>query len=360
MPSPSVSVVMSVCNGQAYLSEAVESILNQTLRDFEFIIIDDGSTDRTGEILSTCAKRDPRIRIITHENKGRATSLNIGIAAARSNYIARMDADDVALPYRLQEQFSFMIEHSEVGALGAAVELIARTGERISETHPPTEDFDIRQALQCGNPMWHPTVMLRKDVALKAGGYRQALRDCDDYDLFLRIIEHAQIANLNTVVLRYRVHTQQVSVTGMRHQAECLLAAQAAARSRSRGLGDPLCGVDQVTPGLLHSMGVNEEDLIRVRMNFNNHWMRTLKRYEPEASMRAASELLRMSDFTLAPRWLFADAWLTLAEIHLRQHRPGKALLCAMRALQVRPTIAVRPFKRIMRLAYAKSGTTKA
>jgi glycosyltransferase involved in cell wall biosynthesis len=111
--APLVSVVMSVFNGQAFLSEAVESILQQTLRDFEFVVIDDGSTDGTGDILSTFVERDKRMRVFRQENQGRPKSLNDGIALASGKYIARMDADDIALPDRLGKQVDFMERNLE-------------------------------------------------------------------------------------------------------------------------------------------------------------------------------------------------------------------------------------------------------
>ncbi len=184
---PTVSVVMSVFNGQAFLSEAIESILGQALREFEFLIIDDGSTDRTAEILAGYASRDARIRVLRHENKGRAESLNIGIEQAAGKYIARMDADDVAMPYRLAEQIEFMERHPEVGLLGGAVNLISAAGRVVKTAQPPLEDTEIRSLMLRYNPMFHPTVVMRKEVALAAGGYRKALLDADDYDLWLRM-----------------------------------------------------------------------------------------------------------------------------------------------------------------------------
>src|ERR1700719_1618949 len=125
MKSIPISVVMSVFNGQAFLVEAIESILGQTFRDFEFVIVDDGSTDSPPEILNRFAKQDERIRIHRHANKGRAESLNIGIALANGEYIARMDADGISLRIRLEEQVRFMEEHPDVGLLGGGFELIS-------------------------------------------------------------------------------------------------------------------------------------------------------------------------------------------------------------------------------------------
>src|SRR5260370_12285217 len=158
MNSPAtVSVVMSVFNGQAFLSEAIESILGQTLREFEFLVIDDGSTDKTSEILAEYVNRDERIRVLRHENKGRAASLNVGIGLATGKYIARMDADDVALPYRLAEQMEFMERHPEVGLLRGAIELLSATGRAIKTSQPPLQDTEINSLILRYNPMFHPT-----------------------------------------------------------------------------------------------------------------------------------------------------------------------------------------------------------
>src|ERR1700720_4672159 len=118
MKSAPISVVMSVFNGEAFLGQAIESILDQSFLDFEFLIVDDGSTDSTPKIISDYAHRDKRLRVVTHDNKRRAESLNIGIGLASGRYIARMDADDVALPPRLEKQIEFMEQNPEVGVLG--------------------------------------------------------------------------------------------------------------------------------------------------------------------------------------------------------------------------------------------------
>jgi glycosyltransferase involved in cell wall biosynthesis len=357
MTIPAISVVMSVFNGQAFLSEAVESILNQTFRDFEFIIIDDGSTDKTSEILSAYASRDPRIRILRHENKGRAASLNIGIAHAKSNYIARMDADDIALPHRFQQQIDFLEQHPEVGLLGGAVELIDKSGQVIGTVQSALQDSEIKSIMLHGNPMWHPAVVMRKSVVLAAGGYRKPLVDADDYDLFLRMGERSQIANLGAVVLKYRIHANQVSVKNMRHQAICFLAARAAASFRRNGKPDPLSNVEEVTPQLVNSFGVTPEEIQRKLLDFCNYWMHLLKKVDPESALRVIDEIFRLSNSGAVERSILCDAWLAAAGIHYRQGRPAKALLCGSRALLLRPIVAGRPVKRAFNhLATARKG----
>jgi hypothetical protein len=358
MESLSISVVMSVFNGQAFLSEAIESILGQTFRAFEFVVIDDGSTDKTREIISAYASRDARMRVFCHKNKGRAESLNIGISLAKGNYIARMDADDVAPPHRLQDQDDFMQHHPEVGLLGGAVELINTQGHVFKTVRPPLQDSEIRSAMLHYNPIFHSSVIMRKEVVLAVGGYRKALFDADDYDLFLRIGEQSRFANLGEPVLQYRIHANQVSVQNMRRQVLCLLAASAAASLRKLGSPDPLSHVEEVTPQLLDTLGVNTARIQQGLLDAYSYWINVLKQSEPEAALRVIDELWQLSRSVSVDRSVLANTWLIAAGIHYSQERLAKALVSAAHAVLVRPIIAARPVKRVFtRVATAlKSG----
>jgi hypothetical protein len=345
---PSVSVVMSVYNGQAFLSEAVESILGQTLRNFEFLIVDDGSADGTAEILAGYASRDPRMRVLRHENKGRAVSLNIGISLAIGEYIARMDADDVAMPYRLKEQLEFMELHPDVGLLGGAVELINTTGQTIKTARPPLEDSEIKSLMLRFNPIFHPSVVMRKRVALAAGGFRKALLDADDYDLWLRMGERTRLANLGKPILKYRIHSGQVTIQNLEHQTLCVVAARTAAMFRSRGLTDPLSEVNDVTPHLLGTLGVTAAEIQEALLGAYGYLMELLEPTDPEAALRLIYGLLKLSSAERFDRSVLADAWLRAAEIHYRQGRLGESLAAAGHAVMARPIIAGRPVKRAL------------
>jgi Glycosyl transferase family 2 len=345
---PTVSVVMSVYNGEAFLREAADSILNQTYRDFEFIIIDDGSTDRTSAILAGYASRDTRVRALRHENKGRAESLNIGIGLAKGKYIARMDADDVALPLRLEKQVEFMERNEEVGLLCGAFELMSAKGETIKTVRPPIEDSEIKTVLERYNPLCHPAVMMRKEVVLATGGYRRALVDVDDYDLWLRISERSRLASFSEVVLRYRMHAGQVSVRKMGYQAECLFAARAAALRRRRGEPDPLANVEEITPQLLAALGVTEREIQQHLAGVYEYCMGLFGDTEPGASLQITGEVLRRCTAEVVGRNFLANAWLAAAGIHYRQGRPVRALVFSGRALLVRPLVAGRPLKRAL------------
>jgi glycosyltransferase involved in cell wall biosynthesis len=337
---------MSVFNGQSFLAEALESILGQTFRDLEFVVIDDGSIDRTAEILSRYASQDQRMRVYRHENRGRAESLNVGISLAQGKYIARMDADDVALPNRLQEQVDFMECHPEVGLLGGPIELIDRGGRVLGTITPPLNDSEIRSAMLRYNP-FHPTVLIRTTVVLDAGGYRKLLMDADDYDTYLRISERSQLASLDEPIQQYRIHPNQVSVRNMRHQALCVLAARKAALLRSRGYADPLFEVQEITPQLLGTLGVTEVEIRELLVTSYKYWIETLGKCYPEAALKVSEEFLALSDSRDVDRSALGDLLLKTAGVHYRQRRHVKALVLAGRAFMVRPNLAGRSIKRM-------------
>lgn len=346
MNSPAVSVLMSVYNGQEFVREAIESILAQTFHDFEFLIIDDGSTDRTAEILSEFARRDKRVRIVSHSNRGRATSLNIGIDLSAGKYIARMDADDVALPTRFQEQVEFLEQHPDVVVLGGAVELINVAGQALQTFEQPLEDAQIRLAMQSRCAICHPTVLMKKDSALAAGGYRKALLDADDYDLWLRMAELGKLANLGHVILRYRVHAGQASQRGMRQQTLCVLAARAAATLRKSGGRDPLSKAEEVTPQVLNALGVKHAEIQQGMLRSYSDWIEVVEHIDPGAALQMTREFLQQADAACIGRTAFANEWLRAAAISHKQGKNARAIFCVGRAMLARPAIAGRPLKR--------------
>jgi hypothetical protein len=337
MNSPTVSVVMSVYNGEAFLAEAIESILAQTYRDFEFVIIDDGSTDNTSGILAEYAKRDERIRIHRHANKGRAESLNVGISLAEGGYIARMDADDIALPDRLKEQMRFMQSHPEAGLIGGTLELITADGRSFKTIRYPLEDKTIRSVMLVQNPFAHPTVIVKKEVVLASGGYRKALLDADDYDLWLRMSERTQLANVEKCVLRYRVHRDQVSLANMTHQTLCVLAARAAAEQRRSGGPDPLVDVEEITPQVVESLGVTPQEIHTAFAEAYGARISLLKDINSEVALELVEKLTLLSRSGPVEPRILSSAWLAAAGIRYRQKEPVRALALAGRALLFTP-----------------------
>jgi glycosyltransferase involved in cell wall biosynthesis len=206
--SPQISVLMPVYNAERYLDEAVQSILGQTFADFEFIIIDDGSTDGSLKILRGYEARDARIRLISRPNTGFCIALSESVSLARGEFIARMDSDDSSLPDRFEHQIAFLRSHPNVVAVGGEVSWVDQDGDVIrnfcaGHTH---EELDAAQMRGVSGVITHPAVMLRRYALLEIGGYRNELEPAEDFDLFLRLAEHGRLANLDRLVLRYRIH----------------------------------------------------------------------------------------------------------------------------------------------------------
>ena len=346
MDSPTISVVMSVFNGERFLAQAVESILHQTFRDFEFVIIDDGSTDNTAAILSRYASDDARMRVFRQENAGRTASLNIGIRLAQGKYIARMDADDISLPHRLKEQADFLNHHPEVGLLSAAYDLMGPDNKILSTIRLPAGDPEIRTRMLDYNAMCHPAVTMRKDIVLSAGGYRRAFSESEDYDLWLRMAERTRLANLEEVVLRYRIHSGQASIQNMQHQTWCILAARAAASLRRSGKPDPLWSLKEITPACLAALGVTEEEIRRALVRDHMNWIWLLQQSDPELAIRVNTRLARLSSSESMQRPALADTWLKAAAAQYKRGTPTRAFFSAVRGLLIRPIVVGRPVKR--------------
>lgn len=203
---------MSVYNGQSFLKEAIESVLDQTFEDFEFIIVNDGSSDGSGEVLDEWASRDSRIQVVHQENRGIPCSLNRGWRMARGAYIARMDADDISLPKRFEKQVDFLEENPTVGVVGTNVEVIDADGERLQLPSTPTDPGLIAWRMLFTCPVWHPSVMMRKHVLRRVGGYGATILRSHDYDLWTRLIPFTNISNLPDVCLKYRWWGGNISI----------------------------------------------------------------------------------------------------------------------------------------------------
>jgi hypothetical protein len=330
---------MSVFNGVEFLSETIDSVLDQSFRDFEFIIVDDGSTDATADILSKYVLRDGRIRVLRNGKKGRAASLNLGISLANGKYVVNTDADDLTMPGRLEEEVAFMERNPEVGVLGSAFELITNSGNLIDTIRHPLEDSQIRSAMLRYNPICHSSVILRKGIVLASGGYRSTFEPSEDYDLWLRMSERSRLANLYNVLVRCRLHANQLSVCKLEHQTLCVLAASAAAEERISGRSDPLADVQEITPQVVQSLGVTPKKIHTAFVEAYGWWIRQLKDINSEAALELLQKLTQLSDSGLVDPRILADAWLAAARIHYKQKEPARALAFAGRALLFRPSV---------------------
>jgi len=205
-----ITVIMSVYNAEEYLEKAIESILIQSFNDFEFIIIDDKSQDDSTNIISRFAKKDPRIMYIKNQkNRGLTYSLNKALKLARGDYIARMDADDISHPKRLEKQYTYLQKNRNISLLGTSAYNIDENGEIIAERNVPLNYEKIRNNITLVNPIIHPSVMFRKKDILSIGGYDEKFKKVQDYELWFRMLANGlKVENLEDRLLYYRVNDQ--------------------------------------------------------------------------------------------------------------------------------------------------------
>jgi glycosyltransferase involved in cell wall biosynthesis len=244
---PLVSVVMSVYNGERHVREAIESILNQTFRDFEFIIVNDGSADRTRKILESC--KDGRVVLIHQENQGLTKALNKGISLARGKYIARQDADDVSKPERLAKQAAFMEENQAAGLVSSWFEFIDERGNKTRIGQTPTDNAVIKERLIKINQFCHGAAMIRKEAVDTVGAYREFFKYAQDHDLWLRIAEKYEVWNLPEPLYSYRVLDKAISSEKLLPQSRYAGAAiKQALLRRETGADDLERGLKPVLP----------------------------------------------------------------------------------------------------------------
>lgn len=221
MNTPQISVLMPVYNSERFLSDAVQSILDQTFADFEFLIIDDGSTDDSRRILQDFAARDSRIRLICRGNTGYVVALNEMLGLARGEFLARMDADDVSYPHRFKVQVAFLREHGDVACVGAYVDFIDSESRFLRVESTAHENEDIQSRLLRGEcPICHPAVMMRAESVRRVDGYRAEFQPAEDRDLWLRLGEVSELRNVPRRLLRYRLHSGSVSERHRQQQIE--------------------------------------------------------------------------------------------------------------------------------------------
>jgi GT2 family glycosyltransferase len=247
---PAVSIAMSVYNAGRFLPEAVESMLAQTFRDYEFLILNDGSTDGSGEVVDAYAARDSRIRAIHQENRGLVASLNRLIGEARAPLIARMDGDDVSMPQRLAQQVAFLARNPDYGVVGSWATSIDESGDSCDTggLDQPTDHEGFLEALNGKPLLCHPSALLRTDVVRAAGGYRALYKHCEDYDLWLRLAERTRLCSLPERLILYRYSDGQVSSRHILAQAIGAAIAWLAHVERANGRPDPTEGLDELPP----------------------------------------------------------------------------------------------------------------
>ena len=313
-PAPKISVVMAVFNGERYLADAVESILHQSFRDFELVILNDGSTDESGKILRDFALRDSRIRLFDRNRHGLTRGLNRGIAVAQGQYLARMDADDVALPARFQAQVDYLDAHPEVLALGGQARLVSPEGWPLCQWAVPTGHEEIDAAHMAGLPgqLIHPTSMMRLDAVRRVGGLNEQWTYAQDYDLWLRLAEIGKLSNLRETVLNYRLHFSSVTFARRRSQCESVAGIAKSARAR-RGM-----------PPLSSSIALESGDgwVGATAWDSRERWYRmAIRGQEFSTATRIVCQLIQERPLCVSP-WLgFARIAKALCRLALRGDR---------------------------------------
>lgn len=292
-----ISVVMSVYNGEQYLREAIDSILGQTFEKFEFIIIDDGSTDTSKEIIKTY--NDSRIVLIEQDNTGLATALNNGIRSARTNYIARMDADDISMAERLGKQVKFLNDNPDYVLVGTNAYIIDKDGEVVYNSSQPVSWEEIRHNFPRSS-FFHSSVMFKRDAFQLAGGYFDEiskLYSFEDTILWNKMLRYGAMTNLPQPLIKYR-----------------LLPGAATAKSGKEAIAAEKILLEIISEDMLSEK--NRLELIRIKSSINkdqrilNYHLHLAKKYifnnyQPLKARKNLIEVIKRSPFNIISFLLF-------------------------------------------------------
>jgi glycosyltransferase involved in cell wall biosynthesis len=220
--NPLISVITPVYNRAKYLPECINSILSQSYENFEFIIIDDKSTDGTNEIIKNYASKDSRIIVLKNDkNIGATISFNRGLGISKGKYIARMDSDDISLPKRFEKQISIFQFWSNLDVLGTGAILIDQNGNTIGKKQFASNYEEIKKTLNFGVPVFDPSVMIKSNLLKESGGFDERLAPADDYHLWLTLFKKKKtISNINEYLIKYRIHDSNLSKLSSKEQLE--------------------------------------------------------------------------------------------------------------------------------------------
>jgi glycosyltransferase involved in cell wall biosynthesis len=311
---------MAVRNGAAFLDGALASLAGQDFADFEIILIDNGSRDGTGGIIAEWTKREPRLRPFQLERPGLARSLRYAASVARAPIFARLDSDDLAMPARLGTQYALMQARPSLGLLGSAIEVIDGSGRKIGEKHTPERDAELRRLLASGNPFVHSSIMMRREVYERAGGYREGLRVCEDFDLWGRMAELTELGGVDIPLVQYRLHRHTMSFrqsTRIALTDTCIIAAQ---RARRSGAPEPFDrGMPKLRPALA-LLNMHREDIVHRSLKATTG----AARLALEFGDRAGSRHIRRRAYRLLLALPFGRATLSgaghILASHFRRH----------------------------------------
>ena len=237
--SPRLSVVMGVYNAGETLQPTVESVLMQTFRDFEFIIVDDGSTDETGKTLDSLSRKDKRVKVIRQSNQGLTKALIEGCRRAQGDLIARVDAGDRSMADRFEKQIAFLVKHREVVAIGSGVRRVSSNGEFLGDSvRDETPDQTTERFLVDQVGLSHPASLFRSEAYHRAGGYREEFRFAQDTDLWYRIVREGKLANIPEPLIELRVDTDGISPQNSERQARLADLAYESYQAQGKGIDD--------------------------------------------------------------------------------------------------------------------------
>lgn len=332
---PLVSVVTPVRNGEAFIQDAVESILQQTLTDYEYIIVDHCSTDHTGEILQRLAAVDPRIQVIRQDTGDLSGARNTGWKAARGQYVAVQDADDISLATRLARQVAFLEEHRDIAVLGSAFQAMSSTGRLLPVTSAPllTND-EIERSLPRGCPMAQPTVMIRRQALEAVGGYRVGFPAAADYELWMRLMENRFcFANLPDPLVYYRVHLNSISTAQLHDHTVGVLVIQAAAKYRREHGMDPSDCAEPLNAKVLQILGITPEMVdVAVAKAYRGRASNMLLHDDVESAVAILKQYEKDAIPQAIRRQLAAEFEFMWARVHFAQKHWAKGIKSAAKA----------------------------
>jgi glycosyltransferase involved in cell wall biosynthesis len=335
-PCPKISVVMAVRDGEPWLAEAVRSLLTQSEPSLEIIAVDDGSADRTLSLLEALAKCDGRVRVVRQARRGLTCALNAGLAKARAPLVARLDADDVAHPRRLELQAAFLEANPRVGLVGSWTLEIDEGGRPLGLRTPPADDGALRKLLARTNPFVHSSIMARTALLRQLGGYRPAFEMAEDYDLWLRVSEASDVANLEQPLVSYRLHGENLSRRFSLRQAFSVRLAQRSAAARRACEPDPadhLTGPPDWRGPPAGAFYAEDAELYR--------WLDTAPNATGLSAGMAPRLIDRLAELNHAERRLAARAlWARMRSEDRRESLNARGLL--LKLCRVRPRTVLR------------------
>lgn len=342
MIAPLVSIVMPVFNDERFLKEAIESILSQTLTDFELIVINDGSTDSSKAILDTYLK-DIRLKVFDQENQGLVAALNRGCSLAKGKYIARMDGDDISLPRRLEKQVAFLETHENAGVVGAWTALIDEENNKFGIWRLPVLPGVIGWSLHFTSCLAHPAVVMRQEIIKALGFYNPAAVHAEDYDLWVRAAGITKIFNLGEVLLERRTRKESVSSLNSQTQINSTIKIMKSMISES-----------------LHThVSLRAASLILEVQRANHSSIKTIE--EIESSTNIIKQLHRtyldstlLSDKEIEEISRDVARKLAILAFSARRLAPTKSLSLLSQALRLDPQLAFRVIAKGKRIVYTQ------